>query len=593
MEGFLRVEHHTNLPGSPTNSFLADEVASICPLITPSPPTNDLINPEPETVENSPFEIGNELATKLKQVHDDDKADSASSNSSVLAEPACTQLLNHRNIYHHMVKDEDAETKETNGKLQHLQLTFRNPPDNYFFMSWNWPLIRRICLWIFLSGLVAMVGIVIAMIYTLPKTCNPSTYWYQGNVLYEVFPASFNVEDTRVGNLVGVSKKADYFTKLGIKGVRLNSIFETKDYPRDFENVKNLVDIDPQLGHLNEFRTLVESLDSRNISLMLDLPIYPLVKHLPNRKPNELKNETLSEPVRDVIEEAIIHWISNGVKGFLPERVRKTWLLGTERILIVSEAVINQTSPEIADKILYYVDLVDVKLDIMNGAIAVSNQISIVKNGTLFSQSGMPWVHWSLGNVYSKRLANVLCNGNATLGATLLQLMLPGTVSIFYGDEIGLQEVADNNNETHGLKHLHQLTAMPWEGQRRSVLPWMPGAVASPHYEQTKLISDMVAVREKSPSIYMNSVDKDRHTKANAAVKYAQEEFLVMQRWYPRRKAFVVACNLGSKQLTRDLSTLLYGGEVIVGPRVDSTPGSISFKDISLWPGESVIVVLD
>lgn len=42
---------------------------------------------------------------------DEDKADSASSSSSALAEPACAQLLNHRNVYHHMVKDEDTEVQ--------------------------------------------------------------------------------------------------------------------------------------------------------------------------------------------------------------------------------------------------------------------------------------------------------------------------------------------------------------------------------------------------------------------------------------------------------------------------------------------------
>lgn len=38
---------------------------------------------------------------------DKDNGDSASSSSSALAEPACTQLLNHRH-YHHITKDEDS-----------------------------------------------------------------------------------------------------------------------------------------------------------------------------------------------------------------------------------------------------------------------------------------------------------------------------------------------------------------------------------------------------------------------------------------------------------------------------------------------------
>lgn len=59
------------------------------------------------------------------------------------------------------------------------------------FVTWNWPLIRKFTFFIFLSGIVAMCAAVVAMIYNLPKVCNPETPWYQGSVFYEIFPASF------------------------------------------------------------------------------------------------------------------------------------------------------------------------------------------------------------------------------------------------------------------------------------------------------------------------------------------------------------------------------------------------------------------
>lgn len=68
MEAFLRVESPSNLPISPSNSFIADEVASICPLITPSPPTNALVDPLSEQPTSANFVIGDELTTKLKEV---------------------------------------------------------------------------------------------------------------------------------------------------------------------------------------------------------------------------------------------------------------------------------------------------------------------------------------------------------------------------------------------------------------------------------------------------------------------------------------------------------------------------------------------
>lgn len=68
MEGFLRVDNHSNLPISPSNSFIADEVASICPLITPSPPTNALVDPLSDEPASPSFAIADELKTKLKKV---------------------------------------------------------------------------------------------------------------------------------------------------------------------------------------------------------------------------------------------------------------------------------------------------------------------------------------------------------------------------------------------------------------------------------------------------------------------------------------------------------------------------------------------
>lgn len=147
MESLLRVDTSSTFPGSPTNSFLADEVASTCPLLTPSPPTNALVNPLPEP-EEPDFLSAQELATKLHHVHgrwtilvvtylfsflykfQDDNTDnteggdsaSASSSSSALAEPACTQLLSGHNHYLHITKDEETAAQVNHGFLMHFMI---------------------------------------------------------------------------------------------------------------------------------------------------------------------------------------------------------------------------------------------------------------------------------------------------------------------------------------------------------------------------------------------------------------------------------------------------------------------------------------
>ncbi|KAL1498292.1 hypothetical protein ABEB36_009111 [Hypothenemus hampei] len=603
MDGFLRVT---------SNADNAD-ATSICPLITPSPPTNALVDPLPENA-ISTFQIGDELVEKLQKVHEKCDGESVSSASSS-EQPVTSQLLEGGN-YLNMPTDQENE----GGKITPLELTFRNPSEDYFFMSWNWPLIRKISLCLYLSALIGMLAVVVGLIAFLPKTCNPPTKWHQGNLFYEIFPASFYSSNHEMeGNLKGISMKSDYLMTLGVRGVRLNSIFTSANYPRDFENATTLTEIASALGTLEDFKSLVKHLNSRNMSLLLDLSVSPFIqKSLQNKmtvKAVDIRNDTDTE-LNDFlslsydfepIEEAMQFWMLHGVEGFYLKglenyadnlgtaKLLARWkkLLGPDRILIVNEEVINVAPKENLNSILSHVDLVDVKLDIEKGVSDIIRKIDSVQNGSLFTQADMPWVHWSIGNVNSNRLANILSFGNGTLGATLLQMMLPGTPSIFYGDEIGLHQIADPDKEKTDIKHLHQLTMMPWPNDNPKVLPWIYGGDPTVHFEQIYAIMKMAKLRMESPSVYMNAVCKQGVTKVNAEVKYSQENFLVVQRWYPRRKSYVVASNLGNTKISADLSLLLYTGQVIVGPRADSVSETISFKEVNLWPGESVVIVLD
>ena len=134
---------------------------------------------------------------------------------------------------------------------------------------------------------------------------------------------------------------------------------------------------------------------------------------------------------------------------------------------------------------------------------------------------------------------------------------------------------------------------MPWdEKKQHKVLPWMYSEKTNLNFDQAKSVAQMVNLRLKSPAIFFNSIYKEGDNKANSEVIYSRDNLLVIQRWYPRRKSYVVVSNLGNSTVTQDLSTLLYSGTVVIGPRTDSKSESISFKNISLWPGESVVIEL-
>lgn len=482
-----------------------------------------------------------------------------------------------------------------------------------------------------MSVLVASVALVIATVITLPRTCNPQVQWYQGSLMYEIFPASFQDSNgDGIGDLKGIVSRADYIQSLGVKAVRLNSIFSATHYPEDYKNVTSLIKIEKSLGNMNDFTLLAYALHSRNISLVLDLPLWPVVRELKIsklviRKENQTesvaeymqddfvnKAEFLDQSEMDPISEAIDFWVRHRVDGFYLKGLEhfvhsehfgealRNWklMIGQDRTMIINHDVF-ETAPSSAFNILMNrVDLVDVMLDLEAGTDTIRNQIESVLNGSLFSRPGAPWVHWTIGDVTTPRLASRLSHGNATLGATLLQLMLPGTQSLFYGDEVGLQDVSDPHGDRRDLKHIHQLAAMVWPFNEKQftakhVLPWMHGMPTYSAFSQRALISKMVTLRDKSPAIYINNIVKDGITKANAEVKYSKQGIIVIQRWYPRRNSFVVVTNLGIDKFNADLSKMYYGGRVVVGPRADSVSESISFKDISLWPGESVVIELD
>lgn len=484
-------------------------------------------------------------------------------------------------------------------------------------------------MWVFLSGLIGCLALVIAMVATLPRTCNPPAEWYHGSLMYEVFPASFQDSNgDGIGDLKGLASRADYIKSLGVRAVRLNSIFQAPHYPEGYHNITSLTKIDNSLGTLMDFAILVNALHSRNISLILDLPIWPLVKQLHPaiqviQKVNKTDLRSVEEfihtnnfqPVTDTeidtIAEAIDFWLEKGVDGFYIKGLEnylssdhfgesiKKWkrMIGPERVLIINHEVLESAPDNVINILLNRVDLVDVMLDLESGTSFIRNQIESIHNSTLFTMPGAPWVHWSLGNVETRRLASRLVHGNATLGATLLQLMLPGTQNLFYGDEVGLQDVSDPEGERADVKHIHQLAAMVWDKKEkqftdRDVLPWMHGMPTSSTFPQRKLITQMIKLRESSPAIYVNSLVKDGETKANAEVKYSEQDILVIQRWYPRRNSYVVVSNLGAEQFSADLSKMFYSGKVVVGPRADSVCESISFKHIMLWPGESVVIEL-
>ncbi|XP_066591158.1 maltase A2-like isoform X2 [Prorops nasuta] len=702
-DGILSVILPTELQSSSSSQQLfinqdqQDEEASDCPLLTPSPTKTNTHNPmdttpafhplegdlemEPPspTLDNINAEDGlnafmNIVNSSSKPLNDEPSSrdpmveSTSSSGSSDTNEPVCTQLLTQLNTaYQHLAPD--AQALENGGKppLVGIQIVVPKPPKDYRFTKWNWPLIRKTCFWTFMSILAGCTALVIGVIATMPRKCDPKTEWWQGSVFYEIFPASFQDSSKGgdgIGDLRGITMRLDYLQRLGVRGIRLNSIFPAPNYPEFYSNITSLREVNRNLGTLEDFANLVRETHARNMSLVLDLPLYPFVKTLhdegaPLIRPNKtdkavrerrgiggsmedlpagpstsyqairdalsvgpalqspearaLSSNRVEEALENPVTAAIKIWLERGVDGFYLKDLERYvdeegfassiryWksLLGSQRILMCHINALNAAvSSSAKNSILNRIDLIDVTLKVTNGTKDIKGQVESVLHGVLFEKASNPWVHWSVGGVDLKRIASSINVKNATMAISLMGMMLPGTPSIFYGDEIG---IVDCECKDHlDLQHVHNLAPMYWgkeEGSddmfsSTSVVPWLPTAAKPLETNLIGSIAEMAKLRKDTTPIYVNAVTKDNQASANCDVRYTEDEIIILERWYPRRNTYVFVANLGNVTQVKDLSSLYYGGHVVVGPK-ERMNRDVYFRELIVTPGEAFVIKLD
>lgn len=466
---------------------------------------------------------------------------------------------------------------------------------------------------------------------TLPETkkqnCNSyfifRTAWYRGSVFYEIFPASFqDSNDDGLGDIRGITNRTKYLKSIGVAAIRLNSVFPSKHYPDDYKNITSLIEVASLLGTEKDLIELVETLHAQNISLVLDLPIHPFVEYLSktNWESNVQPNATsasiaTTEPIRhtsnetvNVVTQAIHKWINLGVDGFyvkglehfidsdnlIDNMVEWKHIMGSTRVLIISELVTQNLEATKLSRLLDIVDLVDVHLDILNGTKNIKKKIQETLAGYLKPRDNGVWIQWSLGGVDNQRITPKIENGNATLAATLMQLMLPGTPSLFYGDEIALENAYDPHNEHGETKHLHHLATMQWSDTdkkftNQKTLPWLPES-ASYAFENYEMISKMIELRDSSPSIYKNSVCKSDTVLPNTQIRSSHNDVIVVERVFPRRNSFVSVSNFGQKRVSMDMTSIYYSGHVMLGK---TRSEKIYFGAFEIGPMETIVVKLD
>jgi alpha-glucosidase len=191
------------------------------------------------------------------------------------------------------------------------------------------------------------------------------------------------------------------------------------------------------------------------------------------------------------------------------------------------------------------------------------------------------WPNWVLGNHDRPRVASRVGQDQARVAAMLL-LTLRGTPTLYYGDEIGMHQVAIAPDQVRdpfeknvpgigvgrdGCRTPMQWNATPYAGFSTSV-PWLPLPDDFLHENVVNLDADarsilnlykaLIALRKKLPQLV-----------SGAYVPMAAEGDLLLYRRQSEGKAVVIALNLGVEPVSIASDGLGLGGEILLSTFLD------------------------
>jgi alpha-glucosidase len=209
------------------------------------------------------------------------------------------------------------------------------------------------------------------------------------------------------------------------------------------------------------------------------------------------------------------------------------------------------------------------------------------------------WPNWVLSNHDKPRIASRVGAEQARVAATLL-LTLRGTPTIYYGDEIGMTDVAvprEQQRDPQGLRGGEsrdpQRTPMRWDRSSNSGFtvgnPWLPigpnnavnvDAQRDERRSMLNLYRSLIALRRREPALTVGSL---RLLKSNADV-IAYERAVAGRR-------LVVALNLSPFEVT-DAIGGESAGRILFSTRLDRHADPLA-APCPLLPNEGIVVELE
>ena len=211
------------------------------------------------------------------------------------------------------------------------------------------------------------------------------------------------------------------------------------------------------------------------------------------------------------------------------------------------------------------------------------------------SLSPQNWPNWVLGNHDQPRVASRTSEKQARLAAVLL-LTLRGTSIMYYGDEIGMQDVTvppdrreDMKNTTSDTNRDPQRTPMQWSGEPyagfSSAEPWLPVAddygqrnVARQQKDPSSLLSlyqELIALRQREPALQVGDF----------VPMGLSGQLMAYQRTYQRHELLILI-NFGQEKAR-------YAGKAHTGNLLFSTSdrGELSAESAIDVAGEEALII--
>jgi alpha-glucosidase len=211
------------------------------------------------------------------------------------------------------------------------------------------------------------------------------------------------------------------------------------------------------------------------------------------------------------------------------------------------------------------------------------------------------WPNWVLGNHDRPRIASRVGREQARVAAMLL-LTLRGTPTLYYGDEIGMRQVAippdavcdpfEKNEPGIGVGRDGCRTPMQWNATPfagfSTTKPWLPLADDFLHENVVNLAADgrsifnlykaLIALRKKLPALVSGDY-----------VPIAATGDLLLYRRQNDEASIVVALNLGAEPISIASNAIGLGGEILLSTGLDRQGEKIA-GELDLRGNEGLVV---